>query len=190
MIQSLSIVGGNPRGTPFLFSLFSLIKEQYRFPGRKTLIYFTEGFSVPPELTDLFNTMIGMANRANVSVYAVDATGLATSNRNAAAGSLLNQDTSSIKAQQTARSGPVTPDQATALERAADSIRANTQNSMADLPTRPGAFLIANSNDLRTPLRRVMEDIDTHYELSYSPQIDKHDGHFRKISVQNARSEI
>jgi len=35
-----------------------------------------------------------------------------------------------------------------------------------------------------------MEDIDTHYELSYSPQIDKYDGHFRKISVKIARNDI
>src|SRR5260370_28887943 len=144
MIQSLSIVGGNPRGTPFLFSLFSLIKEQYRFPGRKTLIYFTEGFSVPPELSDLFNTMIGMANRANVSVYAVDATGLATSNRNPAAGSLLDQATRSIRNQQTARSGPVTPDQAPTLDRDAHSIQPNTQNPITDLAESTGGFLIAN----------------------------------------------
>jgi VWFA-related protein len=190
MIQFSQSTERSQQGRATIFSLFSLIKEQYRLPGRKTLIYFTEGFSVPPELADLFNTTIGMANRANVSVYAVDATGLATSNRNAAAGSLLNQATSSIKAQQTARSGPVTPDQATALDRAADSIQANTQNSMTDLAESTGGFLIANSNDLRAPLRRVMEDIDTHYELSYSPQIDKYDGHFRKISVKIARNDI
>jgi len=57
---------------------------------------------------------------------------------------------------------------------------ANTQNAMTDLAESTGGFLIANSNDLRTPLRRVMEDIDTHYELSYSPQIDKYDGHLQE----------
>jgi VWFA-related protein len=190
MIQFSQSSERSQQGRATIFSLFSLIKEQYRLPGRKTLIYFTEGFSVPPELSDLFNTMIGMANRANVSVYAVDATGLATSNRNAAAGALLTQATKSIQTQQTARLGPVTPDQATALDRAGDSIQANTQNAMTDLAESTGGFLIANSNDLRAPLRRVMEDIDTHYELSYSPQIDKYDGHFRKISVKIARNDL
>jgi len=190
MIQFSQSAERSQQGRATIFSLLSLIKEQYRLPGRKTLIYFTEGFSVPPELTDVFNTTIGLANRANVSVYAVDATGLSTSNRNAAAGSLLDQASRSIQRQQTARSGPVTPDQATALDRAADSIQANTQNSMTDLAESTGGFLIANSNDLRAPLRRVMEDIDTHYELSYSPQIDKYDGHFRKISVKIARNDL
>jgi hypothetical protein len=66
----------------------------------------------------------------------------------------------------------------------------NLQNSLADLSAQTGGFLIANSNDLRTPLRRVSEDINTYYELSYTPQIDKYDGSFRKISVKIARADL
>ena len=78
----------------------------------------------------------------------------------------------------------VTRDQATALDRGRDALRAGGQNSLAELADATGGFLIANSNDLRTPLRRVSEDIGSYYELAYAPHIEKLDGSFRKISVR------
>ena len=44
--------------------------------GRKTLLYFSEGLVVPKNLEEVFKTAISEANRANVTVYPVDARGL------------------------------------------------------------------------------------------------------------------
>ena len=43
---------------------------------------------------------------------------------------------------------------------------ANTQASMAELARSTGGFLIADTNDLKKPLARVLEDIRTHYDLT------------------------
>lgn len=43
--------------------------------------------------------------------------------------------------------------------------------------------MIADTNDLRPGLHRVTEDLDSHYELAYSPEIGVYDGHFRTIAV-------
>lgn len=177
------------QGRSSIFALKALIQEQYRLPGRKTLLYFSEGLSIPPEYVDEFNNLIGAANRANVSVYGVDARGLTTFSQNGAASALMSQSTSSSRSMQTQRQGPVTRDQVTAADRSEEAIRANSQNSLADISDKTGGFLIANSNDLRGQLHRVAEDMDTHYELSYTPAIDKFDGTFRKISVRVNRAD-
>ena len=190
MLQFNQTLDQQQRGRSTIFALKSLIEEQYRLPGRKTVLYFTEGITVPPEYTDEFERIIGAANRFNVSVYGIDSRGLTTYSQNAGASSLLRQSANSTQSQQLSqRVGPVTRDQATAGDRSEESIRANTQNSLSDLSEKTGGFLIANSNDLKGQLRRVTEDIDTHYEISYSPAIEKFDGHFRKITVKLDRAD-
>ena len=64
------------RGQSTLFPLMSLMKAQGALEGRKALVLFTEGFVVPPNLEEVFRATISEANRANVSVYAVDSRGL------------------------------------------------------------------------------------------------------------------
>jgi VWFA-related protein len=178
------------QGRSTLFALKSLITQQYRLPGRKTLLFFCEGMTVPPEYKEEFEGLISNANRSNVSVYGIDARGLTTFSQNGAAGSLLTQATNGSRSQQGAHDGPVTRDQATTVDRGEEAIRANSQNSLADISEKTGGFMIANTNDVRTNLRRIGEDIDTHYELAYSPDIQNFDGHFRKIAVRVDRPDV
>ncbi len=68
-------------------------------------------------------------------------------------------------------------------------LSANTQEALRDLAESTGGFLIANTNNSEKLLARVMEDVDTHYELSYRPAVDREDGHYRKIEVKLAWSD-
>ena len=80
----------------------------------------------------------------------------------------------------------VTPSQVVATEIAESSIHANTRGNLAELAEATGGALLPDSLDLRQPLRRAMEDLRTHYELSYSPSNLQTDGSFRKIEVKVA----
>ncbi len=53
-----------------------------------------------------------------------------------------------------------------------------------------GGFAVDNSNDLRSPLRRVMEDVGSHYEVTYTPDSNNLDGHFRKLTVRLTRPNL
>ncbi|MGH9584089.1 MAG: VWA domain-containing protein, partial [Bryobacteraceae bacterium] len=67
----------------------------------------------------------------------------------------------------------------------------NTQAALGELAHATGGFSVANTNEIAKPMQRVMEDIRTHYEISYTPSSDNYDGHFRKISVKIAdRSKL
>jgi len=69
-------------------------------------------------------------------------------------------------------------------------LSANVQESLRDLAESTGGFLIANTNNTDKLLARVMEDVDTHYELSYRPAAALNDGHFRKVEVKLARADL
>jgi hypothetical protein len=50
-----------------------------------------------------------------------------------------------------------------------------------------GGEMLPTTLDLREPLRRVMEDVQSHYELTYTPTNTNVDGSFRKIEVKVSR---
>ena len=76
------------------------------------------------------------------------------------------------------------------FDTAIQTTRANTQSTLANLAESTGGALIANTNDFRTPLRKLAEDIETYYEISYNPDIKNYDGSFRKITINMSSSDF
>ncbi len=163
-------------GTRSIDALRTLVREQARLPGRKTVLLFSEGLIVPPGQTELLDSVIGEANRANVSFYTVDARGLTMvsnlriSQAMSAAMGDAESDSQMI-VNQVYNPGPNVH---------ATDLQANARH----LAEGTGGFAMDNSNDLRGPLQRVMEDVRSHYEVTYAPRSDHFDGHFRKVEVR------
>ena len=173
-----------------LFSILSLVKEQAALPGRKTVIYFTRGLQVPENMVQFFRTTISAANRAGVSIYAVDARGLVVTSQNTAGISMLQSAVEASRRQQTDIEASITPEQVRVFDTAMDSMHADTQESLGVLATSTGGFLVANTNDLRAPVRRILEDALTYYEVSYVPEITEYDGKFHKLEVKVNRPGV
>ncbi|HVQ32238.1 MAG TPA: VWA domain-containing protein, partial [Vicinamibacteria bacterium] len=89
--RAMDLTQRQVQGETSLRPLLALVKGQESIPGRKTILYFGTGLKVPPAVEELFRTTISEANRANVSVYAVDARGLHVSGDTAAARTALEQ---------------------------------------------------------------------------------------------------
>jgi VWFA-related protein len=66
-------------------ALLALIDALGLLPGRKTVVFFAEGLAIPAAVQARFDSVIATANRANVSVYTVDAAGLRVQSEAAAA---------------------------------------------------------------------------------------------------------
>ena len=177
-------------GRSAIFGLMSAVEQQYRLPGRKSILFFSEGFGVPQGMEEPFRTLISTANRFNVTFYSIDARGLNTNNLNDEAVSQLRDATSASRANFRKGGGQVTPAMANALDTATNSGKANTQNTLAELAESTGGFLIANTNDFRDPLRKVSEDIETYYEITYNPGIENYDGSFRKVELKSGRAGV
>ena len=138
-----------------------------------------------------FKSVISVANRSNVSFYAVDARGLTTGNANTGAMNALNRAARASQ-DQMANDGSqaVRPDEAKLFDTSIESTRANTQNTLANLAESTGGMLIANTNDMGTPLHKLAEDIQTYYEIGYAPEIKSYDGSFRKIAIKMNASDL
>ncbi len=190
MLRVTEALQREQQGQSSLYGLLGLIREQRELTGRKTVIYFSEGLQVPPNLVELLRTSISEANRANVSVYAVDARGLITSRLGQSGNELLSQTSQTSQGQTRSGAHPVTREEVMISEHAEESIRMNTQEALADLAHSTGGLLIANTNDLRSGMHKVGEDIQSHYEVAYVPENRDYNGKFRSISVKVLRPAV
>ena len=191
MIQKEQSNAMTESGRTSIYALLDAVKEQYRLPGRKTVLYFSEGFTIPLGVEDAFKDIISVANRSNVSFYPVDARGLTSTSTNQTAIDALNGAAQSAHDQAIATSDqPVRRDEAMVIDSSIESIRANSQSALGTLADSTGGALIANTNDLRGPLHRLAEDIQTYYEITYDPAIKTYDGSFRKIAVNLSSRDL
>jgi VWFA-related protein len=165
---ALSIVV-NQAGNQSIDALEQLIRVQAQIPGRKTIIYFSEGLIVPPEQPERYRAMISAANRANISFYTVDPSGLDTTSR-VRVSALTTRAMRAADAQSGAAVKPT-----------------NYQENLRELAEDTGGFWITDTNDTRVGLRRVMEEVRAHYEASYAPTSSNYDGRFRTIEIRSHR---
>lgn len=179
------------RGHATFYPLMALAQTQGGLEGRKAILFFSEGLQVPTSVEEAFAAAISEANRANVSIYAVDARGLDTGRDLQAAGAALER-AGRVSQQAMAKQGA----DGTSMEEVLNddlvlsSLHANTQSTLRELAESTGGVLIANSNDLGKGLERVTSDLASYYEIAYVPQSTEADGKFRQIEVKIARRGV
>jgi VWFA-related protein len=179
----------NHQGHATANSLLALVNSMRNLPGRKTVIFFSEGLSLPPAVVEQFKSVINAANRANVSVYTVDAAGLRID-------SPALETTREINSMQERRMNQVHRSQdptgplMKGLERNEDLLRLNPHSGLGELADQTGGFLIKNTNDLSAGLRRIDEDMRAHYVLTYVSKNQEYDGRFREISLKLSRPNL
>ena len=172
-----------------LTALESLVRGLQSMPGRKSVLYFTAGMYLTPELDAIFRNLTSMANRANVTFYSVDTRGVMTFAQNAGATDQLGR-ANAASSTSTLQEGNATQAEMRSSDDAETSSRANKQLPIRNLAEATGGFLLGESNDLRTPLRHVNEEIASYYELTYDPHIDNYDGSFHKLKLDSDRKNL
>ncbi|MBV8630611.1 MAG: VWA domain-containing protein [Silvibacterium sp.] len=172
-------------------ALLAIVRAESRLPGRKVVLYFNPWLFIPEIAKEQYNYMISAANRGNVSFYTVDPKGLVTYSQDDQGRRDLGGALGELRQQQLSGGvGEVRPSQARMDETAENAIRSNPLLWLRDLAGQTGGVTIAETNDLRAPLRTVMDEVRTYYEASYNPHIATYDGKFRKISVKVDRPGI
>lgn len=172
-------------------SLLAVISPMQNLPGRKTIIFFSEGLKLPPTVMQKFPAVINAANRANVSIYSIDAAGLRINSGTLEAAQELKSIAAAGMATQASGNdrggnGPYMR----ALERNEDLMRFDPRSGLGSLSDQTGGFLIHDTNDLTAGLRRIDDDMNGYYFLTYVPQNKEYDGRFRRINVKVARSNV
>ncbi len=190
-VEMAESVERSQRGNASLFGLFALARQQQRLAGRKAIVLFSEGLEVPNQLQPLYRSVVSEANRANLSIYSVDARGLRTTSDFDRARTDLSKNRENVRRQVQSRGGrAVTREDVLAGEVAEDAITRNTQGMLGALSESTGGRLVANSNDVRPALERAVADTGGYYEIAYDPQLASYDGAFRRIQVKVRRPGV
>jgi VWFA-related protein len=188
-METFEVLERDQQGYATSNSLLALVNSMRTLPGRKSVVFFSEGLAIPPAVVAQFRSVIDSANRANVSVYAMDAAGL-----RAESSSKDTRDNINAAAHRTLSRNPtsdvVGSAMTQALERNEDNLRLDPSAGLGQLTGETGGILIRNTNDMTAGFRRVDDDMRNYYVLTYVPSNDVFDGKFRTIKVNVKRSGV
>lgn len=188
-VEGFEVLERGQQGYATTDGLLAVINAMGRLPRRKALIFFSEGVAIPTAVRVQFRSVISAANRANVSIYTVDAAGLRAQSANAEAARQL----AALGARRLATAGspfdgngPMTRD----MERNEDLMNLNPEGGLGELANGTGGLFISSTNNPGVRLRQVDEDLHTYYLLSYSPKNQDFNGQFRQINLKVNRSNV
>jgi VWFA-related protein len=184
MISSQRDLVSNVAGMEVMNGLLRLVEYESKLPGRKTVLYLSEGLVKPPNRPDVFRRVISAANRGSISFYCIDVLGLTPQTLNGTAAGLATAAANLGATQGTMSSSPAAAmAQAGEFDQVALSLSSHVQLNMAELAQGTGGFAVFSTNNFKKNMARIMEEVRTHYEISYAPTSTVYDGHFRRIEV-------
>ena len=188
-LQAFDVLERDQRGYSTANALMAVVTSMRTLPGRKAVVFFSEGLSIPPDAQERFLSVIAAANRANVSIYSVDAAGLRTeSTLKETREEIVAAGNRSLERNPT-RDVTGEPMMA-ALERNENNLRLNPHSGLGMIADQTGGLLVSNTNDFRRGLARVDSDMRNYYMLTYVPKNGDFDGKFREISVKVSRPGV
>ena len=188
MTQTFEMLERDQAGYASANALMAVVNGMRNIPGRKSIVFFSEGLSIPPNVQERFLSVIAAANRANVSIYPMDAMGLRTeSSTGATRDEMLAQAKATLSRNPSRDSNQA---MMAAMERNEDLLRMDPHAGLGQLAEETGGFLIANTNDLRAGFERIETDMRNYYMLTYVPTNDTFDGKFRQIGVKVKRPGV
>jgi VWFA-related protein len=176
------------RGHGALDGLNAVVSGLARLPGRKTIIYFSEGLALragkaTDGLVHRFNVLVDRANAANVAVYPIDAMGLRVHSQQMMHGAEIQN------ASKTMLNGPDGGGMSLVLDPNNILEAGNTSHVFGRLAKETGGFVIESTNDLAAGFRRVDADRRFHYLLTYTPRRTDFGGEYRRIEVKVKRRD-
>ena len=171
---------------PILAALAAICEGLRPMRGKKTLVMFSQGFIAPEVLDWQIQSTIDIANRANVTVYIIDSTGLkggVPQSSAVAPPSALSGISAAVDQESRIR--------ASAGESVFDISRHEGLNRQQDLLYRisedTGGHFIKNTNDIAAGLNRIDNEIRARYTLAYRSTDQNFDGRFRKVKIEVRR---
>jgi VWFA-related protein len=190
LAQAFDALDRDHRGYSTTNSIIAVLQSMAFMPGRKSLVFFSEGLPASPVLQSQLQSLVETANRSNITIYAVDANGLralsTTTETKREVEALGEERLRQVTAPTDYTDGPLTR----GLERAEDLLKYDGEGGLQLIAGDTGGFLIRGTNDIGQAFRRIDEDMRFHYLLTYAPRNDVMDGKFRAISVKVRRPDV
>jgi VWFA-related protein len=173
-------------GQASIAGLRSIVDSLGALPGRKLVLYFTEGLSLTSQIKPKFDTLIGEANRANISFYPVDAAGLRVHSEDAK----VNHSVSLAGARGIGDAAREQGAWTKELETQDQLLSSRASAALGRLANQTGGFVIENTNDLSAGVARMQAERTTYYLLAYQPSNSSQERKFRSVTVSVKRAKV
>jgi VWFA-related protein len=190
ILEAFDSLDRDHRGYGATSTLTTVVASMAFEPGRKTVVLFSEGLPASPAMQAQLENIIDAANRANVTVYTVDAMGLRVRSTVSETRREVDQTGKDRLRQVTSGQEMTGGPYMRMVEKTEDLLRLDPQGGLAWLADDTGGFLVRDTNDIGAAFRRIDEDSRIHYLLTYSPKNDNFDGKFRTIQVKVGRPGV
>jgi VWFA-related protein len=152
-----------------------VVQRMKTLPGQRTVVLVSPGFlTITPESMSFRSQILDMAAQANVTISALDARGVYTTE--------INADERGGRSQEELETGANQDYHRETEERAG--------NVLGELADGTGGTYFHNSNDLEGGLHRLTEGPQYLYVLEFSLDGIKHDGAYHTLSVKVDRPGV
>jgi VWFA-related protein len=193
--ESYDSLERDEQGLATAHALLALVDGLSKLPGRKAVLFFSEGLVVPTRAEASFRAVVSAATRGRVSVYGIDASGLQATSPGDETRRTIDVLQTRLKPEETERvatrgpsSGEGPKSRLALLEKNEDALRFSSESALGRLADETGGFFIRGTNDLAPELAKVDEELNAYYLLTYAPKNQAYDGRFRTITVKLRRS--
>ncbi len=171
---------------PCISRLLALTQRLGAAPGRKSILYFSDGVDMMAASPEHLWSLIGTANQARVSIYALDVSGLTKAAKIAAYGAPA--PAAEADAEVGVMANALVP-RATAKALAEAPMPADNRPPLRKLAETTGGIYLDETNDPHAHIEWVAEDLGVHYEATYLRPASESDGRFRPVSVRVTRKD-
>lgn len=189
IVSGFQEIERNQSGQIVIDALFAIVRSLGRLPGRKSVILLSEGLTITDQSARLYYGVIDAANRANVSIYTIDAVGLrAVSEQQKVRDMVVGAGNASEGGFSGDGVGGAYTKQI--IEANENALRSDPATLLKTLANETGGQSFNNTNNLKIAFDRVDSDIRNYYMLGYTPINTTFDGKFRTIQVKVKRSGL
>ncbi|HEV2668140.1 MAG TPA: VWA domain-containing protein [Blastocatellia bacterium] len=190
MVEAYEKLELQRKGLATVNGLMAIIEAQKEMAGRKAILFFSDEVGIAPETGAQFADLTSAANKANVTIYTVDAAGLRAESQTSEA--TRNQTTLAERARARADAGGPILGQAVLkdMEKNETIVNNNAGGRLQQLALWTGGFVVSDTNDMAKRLGRVDEELRTYYLTSYVTTNQNLDGKYRQIEVKLKRPDL
>ena len=189
MVQSFERMERDQQGYAATDALAAMVHTMGRLPGRKSIVLFSQGISVTTAVYRLFVGVIDAANRANVSIYTVDAAGLRPVSTQRPVRDQIHS--AAERGFETGYAGEISGGPlGAAVESIESALRSDPHWGLGQLAEDTGGLLLDGTNNFKPAFDRLNSDLRNYYMLGYTPLKRTFDGKFRTIRVKVNRPDV
>lgn len=189
-------------GYPSLAALQALVLGDRLLPGRKFIFYFSGGMASNSDTREMLHSIVGLANRAGVTIFIVDTSPINTPMSSEMQASMVSSILASgnniggINGFGMGAGGGANPQSILSTVSTANAENfefgsmSDNESPLATLALGTGGVYMSAAGSGGRQMRRIHEDLTSWYEAAWVSPVKRYNGQFRPIEVHSLQKGV